>query len=191
MSLFNLRRQMDDLMNQIFNADPFFHSGMVDMPLLMSDDIVGSNRNVNNNDNMNITGSSTGTSLQPLKGQNQGQMQTLSPQLIRCDVHEERDKYSIQAEIPGVPKENIHVNISNGYLTISGEKKEEKQDEQAQDDRIIRRSERRYGSFSRSFRLPTECEPDKIQAKFNNSVLNLTIPKIEKKEPETKEISIM
>jgi HSP20 family protein len=194
MSFFTLRRQMDDLMNQMLSPvlyDPFFDVTMGDLPLLGPGDIQGQGQQQQQGQLTGESGSSssTSTSLAP-SIQGQAQLSVLSPQLIRTDVHEDEKSYQITAEIPGVPKENVKVNIDNGYLVISGDKKEDKKEEKEERGRRIRRSERRYGSFQRSFRLPTNCDQTQVQAKFQNGVLNLQIPKTEEKNPRQQQIQI-
>jgi len=107
---------------------------------------------------------------------------------MRVDVHEDKDKFVIKAELPGIPKENVKVNVDNGYLTISGEKKEEFQSEDK--DRQIRRSERRFGKFQRSFRLPDNVLQENMNARYDQGVLTLDIPKTEVKPDTKREIQI-
>lgn len=111
-------------------------------------------------------------------------------QHMHCDVHEEKDKFTVMAELPGVSREDVRVSMDNGLLTISGEKKQEKVDEGDRGGRHLRRAERHYGSFSRSFRLPTASEADKVTAKFENGVLSLIIPKIEPKQDQSKFVNV-
>lgn len=98
---------------------------------------------------------------------------------------EERDKdYLITAELPGIKKEDIKMNIKDNLLTISGEKKQEKKT----DKNNYHRTERIYGSFQRSFRLPDYADQENISAEFKDGVLNVTIPKL--KESISKNIDI-
>jgi len=80
--------------------------------------------------------------------------------------------------VPGVNKEDFKIDLHDSYLTISGERKisEEKKEKN------FRSIETQYGSFSRSFSLPENVAADKINAKYNNGILELTIPKDEKKQ---------
>lgn len=89
---------------------------------------------------------------------------------------DDKDLY-VTVEIPGIKKEDIKVVIENNVLTISGEKKTEKKDEENQ----CYRSERVYGSFSRSFKLPSEINTSEIEAKFENGLLNIRLPKYQSK----------
>ncbi len=97
----------------------------------------------------------------------------MEPQ-IRMDVKESDGKYLVNAEIPGVNKDDIHVTVDGNRVSISAEVKQEKDVKEGE--RVIR-SERSYGRASRSFTLADEVEQDKIQAKYNNGVLELTLPK--------------
>lgn len=108
----------------------------------------------------------------------------MEPQ-IRMDVKEADGKYLVNAEIPGVNKDDIHVTVDGNRVSISAEVKQEK--EAKEGERVIR-SERSYGMSSRSFTLADEVDQDKIQAKYNNGVLELTLPK--KSGSMRKEISI-
>lgn len=99
----------------------------------------------------------------------------------------ERDKhYEITAELPGISPSDVEVKLSNGTLTIKGEKKEEK--EQRESDYV--HSERRYGSFVRSFRLPDGVATDKIEAQFTNGVLSVKLPKSAEAQEKEKTIPV-
>ena len=89
------------------------------------------------------------------------------------DVSETDASYEVRAELPGVTKDDLHVSVKDGLLTLSGEKRQEKVD----DTQNYRRVERRYGSFQRKFRLPGEVETDDIKAGYADGVLTLSIPK--------------
>lgn len=98
------------------------------------------------------------------------------------DLVERPDKYEITAELPGLDEKNIEVKLVNGSLVISGEKKEEKEEKDAN----YHVSERRYGSFQRTFRLPEGVDAAKIEANFRNGVLTVALPKNEEAKKETK-----
>lgn len=97
----------------------------------------------------------------------------IEPQ-IKMDVKEADGKYLINAEIPGVKKDDIHVTIDGNRVSISAEVKKEKEEKEGE--RVIR-SERSYGMASRSFSLADEVDQSQVQAKYNNGVLELTLPK--------------
>jgi HSP20 family protein len=93
---------------------------------------------------------------------------------IKMDVKEEGDNYLVHAELPGVKKEDIHVVVDGNQVSISAEVKQEK--EVKEGERILR-SERYFGKVSRSFQLGQEIDDSKASARFNEGVLELTLPK--------------
>lgn len=95
------------------------------------------------------------------------------PAQIKVDVKEGRDAYTVLAEIPGVSRDDIHVGVDGGVITISTEVK---QHDQTREDKVLR-SERYYGSVARSFQLPSEVDTTGCKAKYENGVLTLTLPK--------------
>ncbi len=95
------------------------------------------------------------------------------------DISETQEGFEIQAELPGVTKDDLHVSVKDNILTLSGEKRQEKVD----DAQNYRRIERHYGSFQRKFRLPREVETDNIKAEYSDGVLMLSIPKPEAAKP--------
>ena len=100
---------------------------------------------------------------------------------------EESDKdYLISVAAPGLAKEDLKISVNDGVLTISSENKEEKNEEK---DNYIRK-EFAYSTFERSFTLPDETDAEKINAKYKNGVLKVSIPKAEAKVIPTKEIKI-
>jgi len=108
----------------------------------------------------------------------------IEPQ-IKMDVKEADGKYLVNAEIPGVSKDDIHVTVDGNRVSISAEVKQEK--EVKEGERVIR-CERSHGMASRSFTLADEVDQSQVQAKYNNGVLELTLPK--KPGSTRKEISI-
>jgi HSP20 family protein len=108
----------------------------------------------------------------------------LEPQ-IKMDVKESNGDYKIKAEIPGVKKDDIHVNIEGNRVSISAEVKKEMEEKKGE--KVIR-SERSYGMASRSFSLADEVDAGKVQAKYADGVLELTLPK--KTGSSRKEIAI-
>jgi len=100
------------------------------------------------------------------------------------DVFEEKDDIVVKAEIPGIDKDNIEVNLSDHILTIKGQKKKE---EEVKEENYYR-SERSYGSFIRTLELPKEVHADKVKANFKNGVLEVRMPKTE--EAKAKEIKV-
>lgn len=103
-------------------------------------------------------------------------------QNMKCDIYEKGGDYHIEMDIPGFNKDEISVETKDGYLTITAEKNNEVKEEQEKN--YIRR-ERVYGKYERSFYLG-DLDEDKIDAKFDNGMLLITVPK--KEEVETKKI---
>ncbi len=97
----------------------------------------------------------------------------IEPQ-VKIDVKEADGKYLVNAEIPGVNKDDIHVTVDGNRVSISAEVKQKK--EVKEGERAIR-CERSYGMASRSFTLADEVDQSQVQAKYNNGVLELTLPK--------------
>jgi HSP20 family protein len=96
------------------------------------------------------------------------------------DIKEETDHFQVRADLPGVDAKDIDVSLENGMLTIRGKRESEVKDEQ--DD--YRRIERAYGEFYRQFALPESADPEKIAAKCEKGVLEITIGKTEARKPK-------
>lgn len=96
------------------------------------------------------------------------------PAQIKVDIREDGGAYTVQAEIPGVGKDDIHVGVDGAVVTISAEVKQ--QDQQTKDEKVLR-TERYYGSVSRSFQLPQDVDSSACKAKYENGVLTLSLPK--------------
>jgi HSP20 family protein len=108
-----------------------------------------------------------------------------SPSQIKLDVTETDQGYTVQAEVPGVAKDEIQVSIDGNVVTLSAEVKQS--DSQTSDEKVLR-SERYYGAVSRSFQLPADIDQDAAKAKYDNGVLTLTLPK--KKSGATQRLTI-
>jgi HSP20 family protein len=104
---------------------------------------------------------------------------------IRVEVKESDGEYTVQAEMPGVKKDDIHVQIDGNRVSISAEIKRES--EKKEGERVLR-SERYYGAVARTFSLGSEMDESKAVAKFDNGVLTLTLPK--KVAPAAKRLTI-
>jgi HSP20 family protein len=100
------------------------------------------------------------------------------------DVTETKNELVVKAEVPGMDPKDIDISLSDGVLTIKGEKKREKEEKEA-DYHLVERS---YGSFARLVQLPKGVESDKISASYKNGILRITLPKSE--EAKKKEIKI-
>jgi HSP20 family protein len=97
-----------------------------------------------------------------------------------ADISETDKEYLIKAELPEVPKEDVKVTFEQGMLTISGERRQEKKQEERNEIHI----ESFYGSFSRSFALPDNVDPKSIRAESKDGVLKIRIPKTKPSKPE-------
>lgn len=102
------------------------------------------------------------------------------------DLIEKEKEYEISAELPGIDDKNVEVKLANGVLTIKGEKNEEK--EEKQKDYYL--SERRFGSFQRSFAVPEGVDADKIEASFTKGVLTVKLPKSAEAQKAEKKIAV-
>jgi len=102
------------------------------------------------------------------------------------DVTETDKAFEIAAELPGMEEKNIEVSVSDGVLTIKGEKQEDK--EEKKKDYYL--SERTYGSFQRSFEVPKGVDLDKIEASFKKGVLTVTLPKTAEAQKAEKKIAV-
>ena len=100
------------------------------------------------------------------------------------DINETEDGFEVKAEIPGMKKDEIQINYEDDMLTLSGERNQEKEEQ----NKNFHRIERRYGKFQRSFHLPNHVKADGIKANYKNGVLTVNIPKSEEAKP--KEIAI-
>jgi len=102
------------------------------------------------------------------------------------EVKENKDGLQVTAELPGISDKDIDISLANGVLTIKGEKKSE----QVKEGETYHISERSYGSFSRSLRLPYEPDEKKISASFKDGVLSLTIPRPAASKSNVRKIAI-
>ena len=101
-----------------------------------------------------------------------------------ADVYETEDGFTVEAELPGLKADDIKVEVSDNVLTISGEKSAENKEKT----QGYSRTERSYGSFCRSFRLPTSVDEKKISADYESVVLKVSLPKKEDVKPKLIEV---
>jgi len=104
----------------------------------------------------------------------------------RVDISEDDKEWLVKADLPEMKKEDVKVTVENGVLTITGERKFEKEEKNKKFHRI----ERSYGNFYRSFTLPDGADPDKVSAGFKDGVLNVHLPKSEKAKPKAVEVKV-
>jgi HSP20 family protein len=119
------------------------------------------------------TGSFVGPGMLDLDGE--FPIGDLAVRIPTVNIIENGKDFKIEMAAPGMEKKDFHVSVENGMLTISSEKKEEMKEKKEN----FTRREFSYSSFSRSFRLPENCLPDKIDAKYENGILKLSLPKKE------------
>ncbi len=103
---------------------------------------------------------------------------------VAVDIREEDDAFYVDAEVPGMAAEDVKVDVENKVLTLSGERKVEKEETEG----TYRRVERQYGSFTRSFSLPETVDADNISADLKDGVLELRLPK--KEAPTPRKIAV-
>ena len=132
----------------------------------------------------NFFDNSFGHSLWPSTKRLSGDLATFSP---RVDVKENEHTYEITAELPGVNKEDISLDLQNGVLSLKAETRQESKEEK--DGRVIRQ-ERRYGTYYRSFDLGNDVQESDIHADFDNGILKVVAPKAAKEVSQGKRISI-
>lgn len=113
-----------------------------------------------------------------------GPQQPASP-AFKVDISEDENAFHIEAEMPGLKKEDISLGVEEDVLTIKGERKQENEEQ----DKNYHRIERTYGSFSRSFNLGEMIDQESIDASFENGILHVSLPKAQQVR-RTKEITI-
>jgi HSP20 family protein len=111
---------------------------------------------------------------------------TVSQWTPLVDISEDANEYLVKAELPELKKEEVKVSVENGELTISGERKSEKEEKGKKFHRI----ERSYGSFLRSFTLPESVNAEKVSAEFKDGVLSVHLPKDERAKPKSIEVKV-
>src|SRR5213596_3113554 len=110
---------------------------------------------------------------------------TVAQWLPLVDITEDDKEYLIKAEVPEVKKDEVKVTVENGVLTLSGERKFEKEEKNKRYHRV----ERAYGSFTRSFTFPDDASPGKVSAEFKDGVLTVHLAKVAKAKPQQVEIN--
>src|SRR3977135_2093132 len=103
-----------------------------------------------------------------------------------ADITEDEKEYVIKAELPDVKKDDVKVTVENGVLTISGERKFEREENKKKYHRV----ERAFGTFVRSFSLPDVADASKVKAEFKNGMLTVHVPKSEKAKPKQVEVNV-
>ena len=101
------------------------------------------------------------------------------------EVREEANAYTVQAEVPGVRKEDLQLSLHDDVLTLSGERKQEKEVKEGE----VYRSERAYGRFQRTITLPKPVDSTKVSAAYKDGVLTITLPKTDAAKPRSIDIN--
>ena len=107
-------------------------------------------------------------------------------QMMPLEIRDKKGEYDIRAELPGVKKEDLDIDLNDNYLTVRATKSQEKTEE----DKAYSKSEFSYGEFSRTVYLPQEVDAEKIDAKLENGVLKMVIPKILNNKETVKKITV-
>ena len=102
------------------------------------------------------------------------------------DIFEDKNNFKIKADLPGMNKDDVKISFTDGQLSISGERSQEKETKDSKCHRV----ERTYGKLYRSFNLPKEIKADEIKAEFKDGQLTITIPKAEEVKPKEIEVKI-
>ncbi|WP_286714187.1 Hsp20/alpha crystallin family protein [Marinobacter sp. tcs-11] len=102
------------------------------------------------------------------------------------DIKETPEAFMVEAELPGMSKDDVKVTVHDGVLTIQGERKSEEETK----DKKLHRIERFYGSFMRRFTLPDNVDENSVKANFKDGLLTLSIQKAEPKEPKAIEVEV-
>ena len=124
--------------------------------------------------------------LSPSRQSDGKEAMTVAEWLPLVDITEDDKQYLIKAELPEVKKEEVKVTVENGVLTLSGERKFEKEEK----DKKYHRIERAYGSFTRSFTVPDDADDSKVSAEFKDGVLTVRLAKDEKARPKSIEVKV-
>ena len=115
-----------------------------------------------------------------------GYDETMDKLSMPVEVTDKEKEYDIRAELPGVKKEDLDIDLTDNYLTIRATKSEEKHE----DEKCYKKSEFRYGEFSRSVYLPQDVDVEKIDATLEHGVLKIKAPKLMKEKDSIKKITV-
>jgi HSP20 family protein len=102
------------------------------------------------------------------------------------DVHADKDRYFVSLEVPGMKKEDIQISLHEGVLTVSGERKDEREHKEGD----TFRSERYFGKFERSVKLLTAIDESKVTATYKDGILTIELPKAEEAKPKQISVSV-
>lgn len=133
-----------------------------------------------------ILGAFQPASLQRGAGSGQQTSQAMSQWLPLVDITEDPEGYHITAELPEVNKDDVKITLENKVITITGERRIEKE----QSDKKYHRIERSYGCFSRSFALPDDADAAQVDARFRDGLLRIKVAKSEAAKPKQIEVKV-
>ncbi len=102
------------------------------------------------------------------------------------DISEDEKEYLIKAELPEVKKDEVKVSVQNDVLSITGERKYEKEEK----NKKVHRIERAYGSFARTFTVPEDADAEQVAAEFRDGILKVHLPKTEKAKPKSIDVQV-
>jgi len=102
------------------------------------------------------------------------------------DIYEDKEKYTLKLDLPGIKKEDVKISFVDGKLSISGERSQESEHKDSKCHRI----ERSFGKYYRSFNLPEHVQSEKINAEFKDGQLTISVPKVEETKPKEIEIKV-
>ena len=120
------------------------------------------------------------------RGSEDGEDYALTSWTPAVDIAEQDNEYTVKVELPGVNKDDVKITVESNMLTVRGEKKQEKETKKENYHRV----ERSYGSFQRSFTLPTAIVSDKIDAAYKDGILTVRVPKAEEAKPKQIEVKV-
>lgn len=122
----------------------------------------------------------------PAKAEGQKEAISVAEWAPLVDITEDAKEYLIKAELPEIKKEEVKLTVQDNVLSISGERKYEKEEK----DKKYHRVERAYGSFLRSFTLPEDADGTKVSAEYKDGILTVHLPKSEKVKPKSIEVKV-
>ena len=122
--------------------------------------------------------------FQPMRMLDESVQDNLQPAV---DISETENEYLVRAELPGIKKEDVHVTLENGILTLSGETRSES--EEREGERVIRQ-ERSYGKYVRSLRLGKGINDQAVKASYKDGILEVVVPKAEEVKPKVIDVDI-
>lgn len=120
------------------------------------------------------------------KGEGEKEAMTVAEWSPLVDISEDEKEYLVKAELPEVKKEDVKLTVQDNVLSITGERKYEKEEKGKKYHRV----ERSYGSFMRSFTLPEDADGTKVAAEYKDGVLKVHLPKSEKAKPKSIEVKV-